>query len=42
MKAVEKLSDIFGRVEYKIKVEKKFQKETKKNFQKQLDEKYET
>ena len=41
-KAVEKLSDIFGRVEYKIKVEKKFQKETEENFQKQLDEKYET
>jgi hypothetical protein len=41
-KAVEKLSDIFGSVEHKIKVEKKFQKETEENFQKQLDEKYET
>ena len=31
MKAVEKLSDIFGSVEHKIKVEKKFQKETEEN-----------
>ena len=41
-KAIEKLSDIFGSVEHKIKVEKNFQKETEENFQKQLDEKYET
>ena len=41
-KPSKKLSDIFGSVEHKIKVEKKFQKETEEKFQKQLDEKYET